>query len=202
MLKSIYNKVFGRIFMDEQKNKDRIMQVATDLFQEKGPKFTMDELASALKMSKKTLYVYFTDKEDLFHHAVDHIFDSITDAKSKIITDETIELRERIIETLQVLPRQYQHIDFRQLYMLKDKYPRVYEHLSKRLESNWETTIELLEKGQREHVLRDFSIPVFKTIYESTLEHFFERDVLKANHISYPDALREVVEIIMNGISE
>ena len=41
--------------MDEQKNKDRIMQVATDLFQEKGPKFTMDELASALKMSKKTL---------------------------------------------------------------------------------------------------------------------------------------------------
>ena len=50
--------------MDEQKNKDRIMQVATDLFQEKGPKFTMDELASALKMSKKTLYVYFTDKED------------------------------------------------------------------------------------------------------------------------------------------
>lgn len=188
--------------MDEQKNKDRIMQAATDLFQEKGPKFTMDELASALKMSKKTLYVYFTDKEDLFHHAVDHIFDSITDAKSKIITDETIELRERIIETLKVLPRQYQHIDFRQLYMLKDKYPRVYEHLSKRLESNWETTIELLEKGQREHVLRDFSIPVFKTIYESTLEHFFERDVLKANHISYPDALREVVEIIMNGISE
>ena len=78
--------------------------------------------------------------------------------------------------------------------MLKDKYPRVYEHLSKRLESNWETTIELLEKGQREHVLRDFSIPVFKTIYESTLEHFFERDVLKANHISYPDALREVVD--------
>ena len=182
--------------MDEQKNKDRIMQAATDLFQEKGPKFTMDELASALKMSKKTLYVYFTDKEDLFHH------DSITYAKSKIITDETIELRERIIETLQVLPRQYQHIDFRQLYMLKDKYPRVYEHLSKRLESNWETTIELLEKGQREHVLRDFSIPVFKTIYESTLEHFFERDVLKANHISYPDALKEVVEIIMNGISE
>ena len=45
MLKSIYNKVFGRIFMDEQKNKDMIMQAATDLFQEKGPKFTMDELA-------------------------------------------------------------------------------------------------------------------------------------------------------------
>lgn len=188
--------------MDEQKNKDRIMQVATDLFQEKGPKFTMDELASALKMSKKTLYVYFTDKEDLFHHAVDHIFDNIADDKSKIIADETIELKERIIETLQVLPSQYRHVDFRQLYMLKEKYPRVYEHLSERLESNWETTIELLEEGKRKHVLRDFSIPVFKTIYESTLEHFFERDVLKANHISYPDALREVVEIIMNGISE
>ncbi len=68
--------------MDEQKNKDMIMQAATDLFQEKGPKFTMDELASALKMSKKTFYVYFTDNEDLFNHAVDHIFDTITDAKS------------------------------------------------------------------------------------------------------------------------
>lgn len=159
-------------FLWTNKNKDRIMQAATDLFQEKGPKFTMDELASALKMSKKTLYVYFTDKEDLFHHAVDHIFDSITDAKSKIITDETIELRERIIETLQVLPRQYQHIDFRQLYMLKDKYPRVYEHLSKRLESNWETTIELLEKGQREHVLRDFQFPFSKRYMNQRLNIF------------------------------
>ena len=80
-------------------------------------------------------------------------FDSITDAKSKIIADETIELKERIIETLQVLPSQYRHIDFRQLYMLKDKYPRVYEHLSKRLESNWETTIELLEKIGMETIL-------------------------------------------------
>ena len=158
--------------MDEQKNKDRIMQAATDLFQEKGPKFTMDELASALKMSKKTLYVYFTDKEDLFHHAVDHIFDSITDAKSKIITDETIELRERIIETLQVLPRQYQHIDFRQLYMLKDKYPRVYEHLSKRLESNWKQRSNFLKKDKENMSCVIFQFPFSKRYMNQRLNIF------------------------------
>lgn len=187
--------------MNEQAHKDKIMQTATELFQEKGPKFTMDELAATLKMSKKTLYVYFNDKEDLFYQAVDHIFDSISVEKNNVIHDESIELKERIILTLQVLPHQYKHVDFRQLFILKDKYPRVYEHLSQRLESNWETTIELLEEGKRQHVLRDFSIPVFKTMYEATLEHFFKRNTLKANHISYTDGLKEVVRILIEGVT-
>ena len=61
--------------MDAQKAK--IIEAAIGLFQEYGVKFTMDQLARSLKMSKKTLYVVLKDKMTLYHEAVDYLFDSI-----------------------------------------------------------------------------------------------------------------------------
>jgi AcrR family transcriptional regulator len=46
--------------------KDRILAKAADLFMRYGIKsITMDEIASSLGMSKKTIYQFFTDKDDL-----------------------------------------------------------------------------------------------------------------------------------------
>lgn len=46
--------------------KDRILAKAADLFMRYGIKsITMDEIASSLGISKKTIYQFFTDKDDL-----------------------------------------------------------------------------------------------------------------------------------------
>ena len=51
-----------------------------------------------------------------------------------------------------------------------------------------------------EGVIRKVSIPLFKTMYQATLEQFFQRDILVENHISYQEALQEVVSIMVEGI--
>ena len=93
-------------------------------------------------------------------------------------------------------------IDFSQLYVLRDKYPRIYTRVEERLESGWDATMELLQRGMKEGVIRRVDTALVKVMFEATLEQFFRRDVLVKNGISYSDALAEVVDIICNGITE
>ena len=43
-------------------------------------------------------------------------------------------------------------------------------------------------------------IPVIKAMFEASLEHFFQRNVLADMGISYQEALNDVVDILMEGI--
>lgn len=83
---------------------------------------------------------------------------------------------------------------------MKDKYPRIYKQVELRLETGWETTIELIEQGIAEGCIQPIKIPILKMMLEAALEQFFQRDILIQNKISYQDALDEVVNILMEGI--
>ena len=58
--------------------KDRIQQKANDLFRRYGVKsITMDEIAAQLGASKKTIYQYFSDKDELVEAVVSHTIDFV-----------------------------------------------------------------------------------------------------------------------------
>ena len=180
--------------------KERILESTIRLFNEKGLKFTMDDIASDLSISKKTIYTVFKDKESLCTGVVDYVFDSIKQSENEVLNRNNPDTISQLKELLGVMPESYSHVDMQELYQLKDKYPTVYDHLAKRLENGWEATIGLIEKGISEGTIRPISIPIFKTMMEDTLEQFFQRDVLHQNDISYQDALKEVVDILVDGI--
>ena len=60
---------------------------------------------------------------------------------------------------------------------------------------------KLLEQGMAEGVVRKVSIPIVKMMLEATVEQFFQRDILITNQISYNEALEEVVNILVDGIT-
>ena len=169
-------------------------------FNEKGLKFTMDDVAKILGISKKTIYTVFRDKESMFFTMVDYMFDSIKESERQILADEGLTTLEKIRKILAVIPEGYRDIDFRHLYLLKDKYPAIYAQVENRLENGWETTIALIEQGIEEGVIRPVKIPIVKMMLEAALEQSFQRDILLRNEISYMDALDEVVGILVDGI--
>lgn len=185
---------------DEKKQKELILEGTVKVFNQKGLKFTMDDVAKGLGMSKKTIYTVFRDKESMFLAMVDYMFDSIKESERRIVEDASLTTQEKIRTILGVMPESYRDVDFRQLYLLKEKYPVIYKQVEKRLETGWERTIALLEQGMEEGVIRRVDIPIVKMMLEATLEQFFQRDVLIRNGISYMDALNEVVAILMDGI--
>ncbi len=180
--------------------RDRIMEGAVTCFQEKGIKFTMDDLADKLGMSKKTIYTVVEGKDELLVEMVEHVFATIKESEADVLWDENLSTVDKIRKILAVFPEAYKDINFQGVYELRDKYPEIYTLVEERLETGWEATIAMLEQGMTEGVIRKINIPIFKMMYESSLEQFFRRDILQRNGISYQDALAEVVEILVDGI--
>ncbi len=180
--------------------RESILEGTIQVFNQKGLKFTMDDLAKVLGMSKKTIYTVFKDKEQLFLTMVDYLFDRIKVCEQQVLDNSKMTTLEKIRSILGIMPESYQDVDFRQLYLLKEKYPKIYKQVEKRLETGWETTIMLIEQGITEGVIRPVRIPILKMMLEASLEQFFQRDILVRQQISYKDALNEVVNILVDGI--
>lgn len=180
--------------------REQILQGTLQVFNYKGLKFTMDDIAHTLGISKKTIYTIFKNKEDMFLELVDYLFDGIKEEEARVLSDDSMTTVEKIRRILGVMPNTYRELDLRQLYVLKDKYPKVYYRVEERLENGWEETIGLIERGIEEGVIRPIRIPILKMMLEASLEQFFMRDVLIENKITYQEGLDEVVEILVDGI--
>ena len=181
--------------------REMILQGTLQAFNRKGLKFTIDDIALLLGISKKTIYAVFTDKEELFLALVDYLFDRIKESEQQVVENAELTTLEKIRQILGVMPESYKEIDFRQLYLLKDTYPNIYLQVEKRLETGWETTIALLEQGMKEGVIRPIRIPIVKLMLEAALEQFFQRDILIRHEMTYAEALEEVVNILVDGIT-
>lgn len=192
--------IISGAWIDMNEQKERILKGTIQAFNEKGLKFTMDDLARILGMSKKTIYVEFTDKNSLFLAMVDYLFDGIKESEEEIINNTDIDIVDKITTMLGVLPESYKDIDLIQLYMLKDKYPVIYKRVEERFENGWQQTIELLKEAMEEGKVRKVNVDIFKMMMEAALEQFFQRDILIYNSLSYEEGLKEVVGILMNGI--
>ena len=158
--------------------RETILEGTIQAFNKKGLKFTMDDIAALLGISKKTIYTVFQDKNTLVSEMVDYCFDSIKESEQKVLSDTSLDTVGKIRAILGVLPEGYKDIDFR-----------------------WETTIALIQQGIHEGTVRPIQIPILKTMMEATLEQFFQRDILITNQISYNEALEEVVNILVDGIT-
>lgn len=196
----ITKKVSNRKGLETMELREMILEGTIKAFNRKGLKFTMDDIARELAISKKTIYMVFADKESLFLAMVDYMFDHIKESEEAVVQDTSLSTKEKIKKILGVMPEGYKEVDFRQLYLLRERYPVIYKRVEERLETGWETSIALIEQGIAEGVIRPVRIPLLKMMLEAALEQFFQRDILMRNQISYQEALTEVVDILVEGI--
>lgn len=179
----------------------RILQETIQIFNDKGLKCTMDDIAKGCGISKKTIYTVFSDKIELFLAMVDYLFDGIKREQQMVLDKMDMDVIDKIRGVMSVMPESYIEIDFTKLSDLKDKFPEVYERVKERLESGWETTLFLMEQARGLGIIReDTNTYIIKMMFEASLEHFFQSSALEDNHMTYQQALAQVVDILIDGI--
>lgn len=184
--------------MDRQKE---ILMCAADEFRQHGLKFTMNDIARDLHMAKKTIYTFYSSKEEMLNALIDTGYEDIQKNKQDIIASD-LPYEEKVRQVMIAMPAQFEVIDFRMLSDLHEKYPGVYKNLQRQLENNWEPVIRLLEEGMKQHKIRHISIPILRQMITASFESFLSTDTLKQEGISYKDACTCMMDIVMNGISE
>ena len=91
-----------------EETRQKILDSALHLFHEKGLRFTMDDIAADLSISKKTIYRIFEDKEALFCEVADTCFRSIKESERAVLEDPTLDTKTRLRALLGVMPAPYQ----------------------------------------------------------------------------------------------
>lgn len=177
----------------------KIIEQTIKLFQEKGLKFTLDEIASELHISKKTIYQHFSSKEAILNELVEVGFANIQANKRKIL-ESNLNTVEKLKLVLIAMPQEYEHLDFRALKDLEIVYPAVALNLKQHFEADWEPIFDLIEQGIFEETLRPVKVKVLKMLLTAAFDSFISSEMLDETGLTYREALFEMVDIVMNGL--
>lgn len=176
----------------------QILDAATELFQAEGLSFTMQQVAAALHISKKTIYTVYSDKEALLLDMVDMLFEKIHRRKAELAA-LPVPLEDRLQAVIIALPEEYAALDFRQLDALEEKYPAVAARVRRQLETGWEPTIQLLEQGIAEKRIRPVNLTVLRRVLTAAFQQLLSG---ARDGSSYAAELEDMMDILMNGIKE
>ncbi len=177
-----------------------IMDAVIDQFNQKGMKFTMDDISKELHISKKTIYREFDDKDELFFATVDYGFSAIKKKEAEILADESLGLIEKISRLIVCLPDNYKNIDFRRVYQLKEKYPKVYMKIAEKVESDWGETVKLINQAMDQGLIKRVPVELIKLMVEGAIEKFLSSEELANSQYSYEESLNMMINVLINGI--
>ena len=141
------------------------------LFRREGLRFTMQQAAEAIHISKKTIYTVYPSKEALLLDMVDDAFAHIHARKQSII-DGPGTLTDKLRAVIIALPEEYTALDLQQMTLLDERYPAVAARVREHLENGWEPTLALLEQGMEQGVLRRVSLPILQRMISASIEDF------------------------------
>ncbi len=188
--------------MNHDNVRERIIEAGRDRFYAMGfSKVTMDELVGELGISKKTMYKYFSSKDDLI--------DAITEwqmiravGKVKEIVDSRIDFIEKmhnlwafIGETYSRMSKQY-HDDMRRFR--PDLWQRIEEFRRKHLIEN---AAKLIQEGIKRGVFRkDVNKEVLVLLYVSAIQGVMHPEILVQHSFSAEEAFKTILRVIFDGI--
>lgn len=185
---------------DKLKN---ILEAAHKLFMRNGIKsMTMDDVATQLHMSKKTLYEHFTDKNDLVTRVVKYISALQRDRIEAICKqghnaiDELLEINHFVAG---MVGQMHPSIHFD----LEKYHPEAWQHLmeTKRSEVH-DCMVKNMRKGIKEGLYReDLNIPVIARIYVSRFDMCFDGELFPPNEHSFAEVMWEQYRYHIRGIA-
>lgn len=161
----------------------------------------LNDVAKGLRISKKTIYKYFDSKEDLLLKVINECFDSVHEAQ-RVIYESSLGTREKLIAILTAETKYDMDISFEMGYEFEKMYPALYGRIVENYESEWGYVLELLERGKREGIFGDVCVELVRKLLSHGMEMMHEDDFLIRNGLKYKQAIRQMVDIVIGGISK
>lgn len=187
--------------MNEQDERQRILDVATSRFTEAGiTKVTIDEVASELQMSKKTVYKFFPSKDDLLRAVVKMMLIHVEwEVKAIVNSDKPFE--QKLTSLFALVGRQVRRIN-RQFQLDVQRFaPGLWKEIDTfRRERVLSKLRNMLLQAKQEKIFRDdLDIDLFYLVLLNAIQGVVNPKVLSENSFSAEEAFRGIVGILYKG---
>lgn len=179
--------------------RDRIFDSAQNLFSTYGIKgITMDEIASSIGISKRTLYQVVKDKEDLLLAC---ILRSQLDMQNYLesVLEKTDDVLEVIIYGYKYIIKKYQKVNIRFFEDVK-RYPKAYELFRKGQEKDSQKSIDFFKKGVEQGLFRsDVNFEILNLLFEEQMNVLMNMKI--SQKYSMSAIYESIVFTFLRGVS-
>lgn len=155
--------------------KETIFKKSLELFTTNGVKtVTMDDIAHELGISKKTIYLHFSSKKELFEETIEFVFDSAINRMKSVIGNCENPIQEHFAMKGSVADLFGLNIQTTMIYQFNKYYPKIAERIQKKRHDNYDLTIlRNLQEGVKQGYYRaDIDIDFVGKMFFSSLTAF------------------------------
>jgi len=187
--------------MSENNDEIRIIEAATDRFMDAGLyKVTMDEIASDLRMSKKTVYKFFPSKEDLLKAIVHTMLKKIESEVQAITTSEK-SFEEKFISILNLVGKILRRLSRPFMTDIQRFAPGLWKEIETfRREKVFSKIQQIFRQAKKEGVFReDLDPDLFFLVLTNAVQGIMNPHVLSLQPFSAEEAFKGIFRILYEG---
>jgi len=162
---------------------------------------TMDDVAKHLCISKKTLYEYFTDKEDLVRNIV------LLDYSNRNIFFQEIKNRdlnaiEELFEIYKMINTIFRDYNASMEYDIHKYYPELYSKVKEiRRKKIYDTMYNNMNKGKKEGLYRkELNSKIIARLLVFKVENMYDTDIFKMEELLSVKVFNEIFVYHLHGI--
>jgi len=163
-------------------------------------KTTMDEIASELKMSKKTIYKFFPSKDELVM-AIAKFF--MNKMKSQILPALSTDKNaiEKLADLINILAKASEKISTKRMEEIKRHYPGLWIEIDRfRTEMMFGNITKVIDQGKKEGLFIDYPTNIVMNVLVASVRNIVNPDFILNNNFSIIEAARYAFKIIIGGI--
>jgi AcrR family transcriptional regulator len=181
--------------------RQRILDAAQDKLNRHGSRrVTMDELARELRISKKTLYVHFPDKESLVRACVERLAAEVVPEVNKAL-EARIPVHEKLARIWQTVSALRRSISTEMLSDLQSEYPQLWNEIAQSRHAVLVGFEKLFIDGVKSGEIRPEIHPkVALRILMAIIENVMVPNVLAAGEFSHAQAAETIGTLLEKGL--
>lgn len=188
---------------DDVEIRKRILVKTDEMFLNFGfSKVTMDEIASELGISKKTLYKHFESKEHLIRELVKEKKCETGKRIDEIIADDSLEFVDKLKKLMLLIKEKSKDMRGPMINDMIKCYPEVFSEIKEFRRENALCKIEkLIQEGMDKGIFRkDVSKEVVTLVYVNAIHEIVIPEVLSTLPLTTEQVAIDIIKIIFEGI--
>ncbi len=179
--------------------KNIIINAAMEEVNLRGLRFTMQDLATRLKVSKRSLYENFSSKENLIDEMVDIILADMAQEEQEIYAGDAPVISK--LEKLLTLHPYAAEMFNKNIYEdLRRLFPKQWEKVEASRAERQKHLQLLVEQGIQNGVLRPVNVNLVGQILKDAFDSFTSYSFLESNGLTYKKAMQELLDILFKGM--
>ena len=183
-----------------RKLKNIILKEGGSLIADEGIKsFTVENLATRLFMSKKTIYQYFSTKEALIKGIIVFKLTKQSEDFEKVMKSEADPIN-KFYKIRDLHIKFSNKINLKRLVYIKTRYPKIWDIIEKYRSERIENFTKIFLLAKKKGYLRETLDPaVSAKLFVNILNTSFRPEFVLENNISINDAIYHIQEIVISG---